>query len=261
MHTLRYTTPQHRLTSGTEAFEEACRFARSLATRAEPYGAWTYAARHPYPLFRVASLVLRLPRVVIALSDSEQGRILATELLAATRGIPTGRFAQAVLSTHQSEVEYLRGRRKQAVRTNLRRCYDLGVECREVPDIDERTALRHEISGYGDTNWWCELGWDSSPKRVFTARRRGRELLAVASLVVDGTWAWLDLLHKVSTCPSGGLARYALHFEMHRRLREGGVRWLWAGNGITLEPGLQYFQYLLGYEIYNLKPGAGSTVP
>jgi len=36
------------------------------------------------------------------------------------------------------------------------------------------------------------------------------------------------------------------------------VQWLWAGNALNLRPGLQYFQYLLGFEIYNLVPARRS---
>jgi hypothetical protein len=53
--------------------------------------------------------------------------------------------------------------------------------------------------------------------------------------------------------PAASPSRYLLHTFMRSDLRSRGVRHLVVGSAIGLSPGLQYFQYLLGYEVRNLR--------
>jgi hypothetical protein len=158
-----------------------------------------------------------------------------------------------VLATDQSDALYLRGRRKQALRTNLSRCRAMGIVCSEVGELDDLSALRQEIVECGDPDSrWAD--WEGGLRRVFVARRGDGALLTVASLTADRQWAWLEQLGTVPRHADCGIARYALHFHTYQSLRDDGVRWLWAGSALSLWPGLQYFQYLLGFDVFNLMP-------
>jgi len=171
--------------------------------------------------------------------------------------VPTGRFAQAVLATDLSDDLYLSGRRKQALRTNLGHCRNARITCREVREVGELSALRNEILSRSDAaDWYTD--WDGLWQPVFVAHHADGELLAIANAAVDGRWAWLEQLRTVSERAGAGIARYALHVHMYQSLRDAGVQWLWAGNALNLWPGLQYFQYLLGFEICNLAPAKRS---
>jgi len=246
--------PPSRLTYGTEAFEQVSDFARGFGEGAgRTRDALAFLAQNPGQVGRTVVSILRLPWVDIQLSDSEQGRSLRSHLVATDSRVPTGRFAQAVLATDLSDDLYLSGRRKQALRTNLRRCLDAGITCREVREVGELSALRNEILSHSDAADWF-IDWDGLVRAVLVARHADGELLAIANAAVDGRWAWLAQLRTVSERAGAGIARYALHVHMYRSLRDAGVQWLWAGNALNLWPGLQYFQYLLGFEIYNLAP-------
>jgi hypothetical protein len=61
--------------------------------------------------------------------------------------------------------------------------------------------------------------------------------------------------------PAASSSRYLLHTFMRSDLRARGVRYLIAGSAVTESPGLQYFQYLLGYEVYNLRISVGGGPP
>ena len=254
MSTRRSGAPRNRLTYGTEAFEQVSQFARGFGEGAgRTRDALAFLAQNPGQGGRTIVSILRLPSVDIQLSESEQGRSLRSHLVATDSRVPTGRFAQAVLATDLSDDLYLSGRRKQALRTNLRRCRDAGITCRDVRQVGELAALRHELLTLGDPAEWY-TDWDGLWRPVFVARRADGELLAIANVTVDGRWAWLGQFRTVSERAGAGIARYALHVHMYRWLRAAGVQWLWAGNALNLWPGLQYFQYLLGFEIYNLAP-------
>ncbi|MGH2913999.1 MAG: hypothetical protein ACRDMX_03320, partial [Solirubrobacteraceae bacterium] len=77
--------------------------------------------------------LLRVPRTAVALSDGPAGQMIAQHLACRRWGLPRFRLAQGVLQLPSDRAAYLRGRRRQAVRTNVRRARELGLRCeREV---------------------------------------------------------------------------------------------------------------------------------
>jgi hypothetical protein len=90
-----------------------------------------------------------------------------------------------------------------------------------------------------DDEWWAAIGPDGTS-------------LALASICVDKEWAFLRGLISVEHP-----ARYLLHLRLVEELAGRDVRFLWtaAPSAMLQTSGLQYFQYMLGYEVVNLVGG------
>jgi hypothetical protein len=155
--------------------------------------------------------------------------------------------AQGVLVLPECEGLYLRGRSRQAVRTGMRRARAEGITCRALYDVEERHAvLQHldmtmsewdegSLSLTGDV-WRAAFSADGVP-------------VAVARMTVDVELALLQ------TFVSSHLAsRYLLHTELVETLISAGARYLAVNAPMAplMEPALQYWQRLLGYQIANL---------
>ncbi|MGI9184081.1 MAG: hypothetical protein ACR2GZ_03820 [Solirubrobacteraceae bacterium] len=152
----------------------------------------------------------------------------------------------------------------------MRRANEAGVECRQL-GLAERQAILHDLTArkertsdrqerrrlrligrpfgsgrpgdeaagwfsHADDEWWAAV----SPDGVS---------LALASICVDKEWALLRALISVEYP-----ARYLLHLRLVEELAGRGLRFLWtaAPNAMLQARGLQFFQYMLGYEIVNL---------
>ncbi len=223
-----------------ETFDAANGFVRRLRRRgrpAEPRGRRS-GARGAWSL---ALVLARLPHLTLTPSTSPGGRAIADYLRSRRYGVPVNRLAQTVLPIPPTVEDYLRGRRRQAVRTNIRRAREAGVTCRPLRIGDECALLGvpvELISHPGDA-WWG----------AFDARGR---TLALAIVSLDGEWAMLNALKSRSH-----LARYLLHTEIVSFLAASGVRRLLVngGAGLVLDDGLRYFQRRLGYEVVHVRLG------
>jgi hypothetical protein len=196
--------------------------------------------------FAFVRLLARLPRVDVRLSDSSAGREIDAYLRARARGLYRNRIAQGVLYVPEQPADYLRGRSRQAVRTNLRRAEAAQLHCRAVLDIDERRDAAVEL---GMDEWTAKLA-DRPRDPVWVARNGASENVGLLWATVDSEWAMLRLL--VATRSE---ARYALHTELVTHLCSRGVRYLMVRevSALLLTPGLQYFQQLLGYRVAHLR--------
>lgn len=172
-------------------------------------------------------VLAQLPRIDVRLSDSPPGREIDKYLSIRVHGVCTHRLAQGVLHIPGRPGEYLRGRSRQAVRTNLHRAEAANIECRFPPNLQ---------SGAGTVEL---IAFDGRGENV-----------GHLSATVDSEWAMLrDLVGTQSE------ARYALHTALVTFLCSRGVRFLFVqGPGaLVLPPGLQYFQHLLGYRVAHLR--------
>jgi hypothetical protein len=157
-------------------------------------------------------------------------------------GIPRFRLAQGVLHLPADFSSYLRGRRRQAVRTNVHRARDLGIDCHS------RTLLtwarpEEKVTRTAPVEHWWATGQDGAT-------------VGEAYLTVDDDCA---LLHSL-TCGER-YARWLLHTAIVERLCAAGCRLLLTNSFDVplMAPGQQYFQRLLGYSVsrVRLDPDSG----
>ena len=200
-------------------------------------------------------LLVGLERIDVRLSDSSSGREIDAYLRARARGLYHNRIAQGVLCLPEQPSDYLRGRSRQAVRTNLRRAEAAQLHCRAVLDLDERRGIAAEL---GMDEWTAKLV-DRPRDPVWVAHNGASESVGMLWATVDSEWAMLRLL-----ATSRSEARYALHTALVSHLCSRGVRYLFVreASALLLTPGLQYLQRLLGYRVVHLRvPGRAHRLP
>jgi hypothetical protein len=221
------------------------------------------AARRPQRVIALVTLLLRTRSESVFLSRSAAGRALLAYFSERSLGVfPNNRLCRGVLVLPQDRSEYLRGRHRQALRTNLRRAADAGIKCELVHRrwrvFDE--AVEILLDKRPDTAWAVA---EASPLRSMLSRpevtllaahdRRGRSL-AVAAAVIDDTVCLLEW-----STSSSHEARWALHDHLVHLLIARGVRYLVASGGgafgaLGFGRSLQHYQHLLGYELRHVRP-------
>jgi hypothetical protein len=195
-------------------------------------------------------LCVSLPRLRVSLSDSPAGRRLRTHFRDRIWGIPHTRLAQGVLVLPAEPGSYARGRSRQAVRTSMNKARAAGIVCRALDETETRRGVAEplrarvpEISEPGG-ELLCLPGdtW-------FAAFAPSGEPVTIARVTIDREWALLKSF--VSTHrPS----RYLLHTELVETLVRANVGYLAVDAPMAplLEPNVQYWQRLLGYQVCNL---------
>jgi hypothetical protein len=183
----------------------------------------------------------------------------------------------AVLALPGEPAEYLRGRQRQALRTNLTKAAAAGVTCAAVADAAEvRRAVAHVAAARQQDP--ATMVPDRAERRVrsrFTvAFDRTGTPVALAETVLDGAWAGLATLVTAHTGVAGfdadsearQVVRYQLHSAVVGELIGQGVERLTVAGSMLLTPtGTRYFQRRTGYEPVRLRiPSVGrdrSSVP
>ena len=197
-----------------------------------------------------ATLLARLPRTSVALTDSASGRAIRAHLTERRYGIPRYRIAQGVLPIPESIDAYLRGRHRQAVRTNLGHARALGIRCVPLTDVSQRRAYaplvdpdltdpwkREQLLTRSEACCWIALDADEQPVG-----------LAVVSIDDEAAILW-------SLTGRDSPARWLLHTQIVDTLATAGVRQLVVNARMAplLPPGIQYFQRLLGYRVAHVR--------
>jgi hypothetical protein len=208
-------------------------------------------------LGRTIRLIVGLPSVTLAVSSSEPGQEIRAELLRRTLGIPTGRLARAVLVVPSSAKEYLSGRKRHALRTNLNRARDLGITASRVDDqVEFIDAVRNILLSRGNSeekvaelicDHRVDEGW------AYLARNSEKIPLAFAVWIVDRDCAMLrvqmsSLIGKEST-----LARHVLHMAAVEDLVSNSVHHLVVESALAIDAAHGYFQHLLGFQPANIR--------
>jgi hypothetical protein len=182
-----------------------------------------------------------LPSVTVQLTASPAGRMIGEHLTIRERGRWRYRSAQAVLTLPADFAQYLRGRHRQAVRTNVghARRAGLTVTRTEVegwePGLDDS---RRGLLSPGPVEWWHVRGPDDQGPP-----------LAEAIVTVDDDVA---LLHGLGS--SAKHARWLLHTEIVECLCGScGLLLVNSDDAYLLASGHRHFQRLLGYEIARLR--------
>jgi hypothetical protein len=180
-----------------------------------------------------------LPTVDVRLTPSPVGQMIGQHFSIRRDGRLCYRDAQGVLRLPADFSEYLRGRHRQAVRTNVGHARRAGLraEVEFVPDWAPGTDdSRLAYITPGPVERWNLLTADGV-------------IAAQAILSVDEEVALLQGL--MSLVPHG---RWLLHTAMVERLCGScEVLLINCDDAYLMPPGVQYFQRLLGYEIARLR--------
>ncbi|MGZ6879653.1 MAG: hypothetical protein ACXVGB_07110 [Mycobacteriaceae bacterium] len=191
-------------------------------------------------------------------SDSPAGRELHSWFADSPWVLPVNRLGVAVLALPEDYADYVRGRHRQALRTNVRRSALAGVTCAEVTEPTERArCIVHIVNAGGD-----------DPNRLLTnpTRHGLRRHFAVAydatgdpvalsETILDVAWAGLGVFLTAMTGQHSRDARYHLHEHLIRHLISSGVEHLAVGGSVLLTPaGTRYFQERTGFTPVRLQP-------
>jgi len=220
------------------------------------------AARRPRSLAALLALLVRTPTERIPLSGSTAGQALDAYFKQRSMGIvPRKRFCRGVLVLPPDHAVYLRGRRRQALRTNLRRASTAGIYCEVVSNrqrgLDETLQLLQRR--WGEATLVARVGAvDSflarSDVTVAVARDEQRRPLAMAAVLIDNEVCLIKFAAATSH-----EARWALHDYIVRVLIGRRVRYLMADGGgpfgaLGFTSNVQHYQHLLGYELRHITP-------
>jgi hypothetical protein len=223
---------------GSDSFLRACRVAAECG-QIEGGGPGASWAR-----LRAGSLFLgwyrrQLPSVTVRLSESPAGRMIAEHFAIRERGDWRFRHAQGVLELPVDFSDYMRGRSRQAVRTNVAHARRRGM-----------TTMSCVIDNWGP-------GTDDSRADALTPGRVERwvvleadgTIVADSILSVDEDVALLQGMVSFTTH-----ARWLLHTAIVERLC-GDCEMLLTNSddAYLMGTGNQHFQRLLGYQISRLR--------
>jgi hypothetical protein len=217
------------------------------------------------------ALLMQTPREYVALSGSSAGRALDRYLNQRRLGVHKNRLCRGVLLLPGDHADYLRGRRRHALRTNLRRAANAGIRCEVV--TDSRRAGT-EVSAVMRRQWGhlpeAELQvWTNHFRAratrpgmtVTVARDQNGGTLAVLAATIDDSVCAIGF--AVATCHE---ARWALHDHLVRILIARRVRCLLAEDegpfgALGYPTSVQHYQHLLGYELRHVIPVATRRRP
>jgi hypothetical protein len=221
------------------------------------------AASRPRQFAALIALVLKTPSEQVSLSSSHAGQTLRVYFDERFLGVfPQNRLCRGVLRLPADHRDYLRGRRRQALRTNLRRADILGITCGQVEDPQSclqalGVILKHRTNTPGDRARLM-VAWEPHFARAETAtliaRDRKGEPLAIAAVVIDR-----DVCLIQFAVASSHEARWALHDHLVGILIGRGAKYLLAEGGgpfgaLGFAAELHHYQHLLGYQLLHLVP-------
>jgi hypothetical protein len=226
---------------GSPTFQRACDVA-SICRGLDGRGPAAALGRLRAGSLGLARYERSLPTVTVRPSGSAAGRMIAEHLAIREGGHFRYRGVQGVLRLPDSFAEYQRGRRRQAVRTNVGHARRAGL-------VAVRTAVDDWEPGVDDTrrgritpgpvDWW----------RVHAPDDPHGWPVAEAIVSVDEEVA---LLHGLSS--SLGHARWLIHAAVVESLcGRCKVLIVNSDEAYLLGDGHRYFQQLLGYEVARLE--------
>lgn len=189
-----------------------------------------------------------LPTTAVTVSGLPSGDRVWDQLTKRRLRIRTSAIAVAAVVIPDDTATLLRGRSRQALRTNLRHAEQLGTtylrlsgspeECERLRELGLKSGLDMSVA---EMHFWITQRPD-----LFVAIDCSGAYVAAYCLDVDTETA---LLSRVMTAPGreGLYARYGLHVHVVSELARRNVRLLCVGPAYTSPPRLQYVQHLLGF--------------
>jgi hypothetical protein len=224
------------------------------------------AWKHPGRFRALAFLVLRTEREYPRLSASAAGHAIGEYPNERRFGLlPQNRLCRGVLVLPDSHERYLRGRRRQALRTNLQRASAAKISCGVVDDVGDALGVTaHILQQRGAeplsnaritqlTRSWSSI-FAGPGTTVMVARDIDGHPGAIMAMLIDESIC----LIRVAVASSHE-ARWALHDHLVATLIDRRVTYLLAdGQGpfgaLGYDADLQHYQHLLGYELRHLIP-------
>jgi hypothetical protein len=228
---------------GSESFLRACEVA-SACRGIDGSGPYATLGRLRAGSLTLARYDRSLPALTVRLTSSPAGRMIGEHLAIRERGGRRYRYrgAQGVLPLPADFTRYLRGRSRQAVRTNVGHARRAGLTITHtevegwIPGLDD---TRRGLLSPGPVDWWRVYGPDGEEPP-----------LAEAIATVDDDVA---LLHGLGS--SAKYARWLVHTAVVEHLcGRCGHLLVNSDDAYLLGPGHRHFQRLLGYEIARLEP-------
>jgi O-antigen/teichoic acid export membrane protein len=204
-------------------------------------------------LLRIVLAVRQIGRQPIQIDASPSGRRLAALLTHRVLVTAVPRVLLSVLVLPDSLDRYLRGKRRQALRTNLNNAMRAGIAVTELLDSADRLAAYFaSVGSRSDTTAKAgdaarSLLMSPGALAMSATDAEGR-LLCMGAVIIDGADAYLAKLVSIRDRAGASDARYVVHAALTAELIDRGVRRLWADGPLTVHPGVQKFQRLLGYE-------------
>ena len=236
-----------------------CQFMRPGSGARQPWAIAGAIARRPSRARTLLSL-RKLPIVEPRLSGPAHDRWLQARWPAGGEPLFGGCWAQAIIQTFPEEHEYLTGRHRQAVRTNIHRARELGITATRLDGYDEfaaacapvyrsrpggeavLAAMRRPAVTSGEFAWYAA----STPAHDAP--------VIVAAVALFGDFGVLAVMVGNLDYDRIGYARYLMHTFILGDLAAHGIQHLIVGSVLRESTGNQYFQRLLGYRICNLRP-------
>jgi hypothetical protein len=200
----------------------------------------------------------------VPLSSSLTGRALSAYFDERSLGIfPRNRLCRGLLMLPKDHADYVRGRHRHALRTNLRKAGAAGIRCETISDasrvFDELTEIvnhrRIRLNAAEQTRMASWAAMLTGPEMtVMIARDRLGSPLAITGVVIDDAVGLI-----CAAVASSHPARWALHDYLVRSLIARGVSYLLAAGGgpfgaLGFDANVHHYQRLLGYELRHLKP-------
>jgi hypothetical protein len=222
------------------------------------------AVWRPRRLCALIMLLVRTSSETVVLSQSSTGRALRRYFDQRFLGLfPQNRLCRAVLVLPARHDDYLRGRRRQALRTNLRRAAAAGIRCEWIAEPSRALDAAREILARRPSSTEADLApvmrawaplFASLDVALGIARDDQGRPLAVMASVIDQSVCVI----RVAVARSHE-ARWALHDHLVRCLIVRQVKYLLCEGGgpfgaLGFEPEVQHYQRLLGYELRHLVP-------
>ena len=169
---------------------------------------------------------------------------------------PKNRLCQGVLTLPKDRADYLRGRRRRALRTNLRRAAAAGIRCEVVDDglraLEAVQVIAQSLhrAPLSDADVRDLRSMFARPEVTLLAARDGSgRPLAVVAAVIDEMVCLIEW-----TTSNSRDARWSLHDHLVDVLIGRGVKYLLArGEGpfgaLGFATNVHHYQHLLGYEL------------
>ena len=175
-----------------------------------------------------------------------------------TRFLPLDRLPGAVLPMPTSYAEYLRGRWKQALRTNLTRAAEAELASHAAPSAQEVWRSAQLIAadrGQRVEDIVLRRPRPGLVRRFTIAYDVAGDPAGLSETIVDGRWADQAVLLSSPSHAAAELVRYALHAHTVAGLIDDGVSTLVVGGSMLLtSPGTRYFQRRTGFVPAWLRP-------
>lgn len=222
------------------------------------------ALGHPRRAGALMALIANTKSEQLTLSASASGRALREYFAATYLGvIPQNRLCRGVLLIPACYSDYIRGRRRQALRTNLRRAERAGIRCESVDEPGSFMAATRQVMESRQTaptdveRAHLEHDWAALVARpemtLLAARDADGHPQAVLAAIVDDH---VGLIQIAVAC--GHDARWALHDHLLRALCTRGTQFLMVEGGgpfgaLGFPRDVHHFQHLLGYELRHVR--------